>query len=189
MLVNLYGILFSFIITLLKYFSPHICESANKKIFGNVSNANYMKLRDELRNLLKTQQTIDQVDDFAQYALVQRKINKINDQIESEIKQNRTAKLTTSSYIKVTYNAALILSSILFIWFNRDKPIVDLSSLVANPSQNTIFYPFDSLMAFPSIGHQNSVGLTAWLFTTNRLFDIALNRISRRSPVSASNRS
>jgi hypothetical protein len=186
--INVNGIIFSFIITLLKYFSAHICMFINKKLFQKSTSQKFAQLRDELRELIKVQQKIDQIDEFAQHALIQRKINKINDQIENEIKQNRSAKLTTNSYIKLTYNIVLVVLSILLIWFNKDKPIIDLSSTIDSSTNTTIFYPFDSLMAFPSVSRRNSIGLTVWLFTTNRLLDIVFNKINLSRPVFIKNK-
>lgn len=200
---NLFAILLSLAVSILRHFSTAVCALiANLGIFRH-QNKEYKALCAEITKLKADQLLIDQINNFAEHALLQRKINKLQDQIDKHVDSHRKKVIKFQMYIKGAYNVALVIMSLILIWHSRDKPIVDFSSLVSHisneatlmPSSNesvpllnttpktTIFYPFDMLFAFPNLNRPNTIGVTAWLFITNRFLDIFLNKINFRSKV------
>jgi len=55
---------------------------------------NLKQLYAELRELTKEREEISMVDQFAQYAIVDRKINKVNDKIQQLKAESRTKNLS-----------------------------------------------------------------------------------------------
>jgi len=184
-IVNNEAILLSISISLLKYFSSSLCKIiTDLRIFKHES-ADYKRLFSEIKELKKELNKIDQVNDFVNYALTQRKINKIQEKLDNEIKLFRKTSMKRTMYTKFFYNSFLVLLSIYFIWNNKNKPIIDFTMLInknetlINNSQGaTIFYPFDFIFSFPNFSLSNSIGVTIWLFILNRFMDILYNMIS-----------
>ena len=178
---NSEAILLSILITFLKYFSTSLCKLlTNLKLFKSET-AEYKRLNAELKDLKNELRSIDQVGNFVEYALTQRKMNKVQEMLNKEIDAFRKRSLKTTMYIKFAYKALIIILSVYLILNNKNKPIIDFTSLIERNNQNmtiaTIFYPFDFLFSFPNFSLTNSIGVTVWLFILSRSMDILLNKI------------
>jgi hypothetical protein len=189
MIVNTEAIFLSILISLLKYFSTNLCKFLTnlKKLFKSETNE-YKIIYTEILQLKQQQNAIDQVNNFVDYALIQRKINKLQEKLDKEKNSLRTITLKQTMYIKFFYNSLIVILSLYLIWNNKNKPIIDFTSLVQKTLLNetlsttttnlTIFYPFDFLFSFPNLNLTNSIGVTIWLFITNRFLDILFNKLA-----------
>lgn len=91
--INYYAIILSLGILILKRFSTNICKVI--QLFFNKSETHGLKkYYDELSELKKERDDVSMIDSFAQYALIDRKINKIMDQIQIHKNETRTKNLS-----------------------------------------------------------------------------------------------
>lgn len=107
-----------------------------------------------------------------------RKINKITEEIQSHKNKMRSVRLTSLMYIKGIYSIIIILISVNLIWKNLDKPLINFSSLKSVNQDLNIFFPLNYFLSFPYNSLANSFGVTFWLFILNRIFDVISNKIS-----------
>lgn len=191
--VNNEAIILSILISFLKYFSTSLCKLITSlKIFKRET-SEYKRLFCEIRVLKNELQKVDQVNNFVDYALTQRKINKLQEKLDNEVNLFRKNSMKQAMYIKILYNTMLVLLSIYLIWNNKNKPIIDFTILINKTSLNetlagtvnsvgssatTIFYPFDFIFSFPNFSLSNSIGVTIWLFILNRFMDILYNKVT-----------
>ena len=182
--VNNEAILLSILISLLKYFSSGLCKIITNLSLLKRESAEYKRLFNEIKKLNTELRAIDQVNDFVNYALTQRKINKLQEMLDNEIKLFRKTSMKLTMYIKFLYKSMLVLLSIYLIWNYKSKPIVDFTMLIhknetlVDSTTGTIFYPFDFIFSFPNFTLTNSIGVTIWLFILNRFMDIFYNKIN-----------
>jgi hypothetical protein len=189
--INFYTLVLSFCINLLKRLSSKISQRIQAKIYP-FENENLKDLQEKSTAARKERDSYNPVDQFAAYSLANRKLNKFLDKNQEEINKIRSKRMQFMMYFNIIYNLLVILCSIILIWTNYDKPVIDFSGFMNNIYKQTndtynneldeqpkarLFYPLDWLISFPNTKKTNTVGLTLWILITNRLFDIFLNKI------------
>ncbi|KAG8450201.1 hypothetical protein GDO86_002731 [Hymenochirus boettgeri] len=126
-------------------------------------------MRSEIQSMRQELSTISMMDEFAKYARLERKINKLTDQLKTHVK-SRTAQLSKIKWVVsiVFYvsQAALMIS---LIWKYYLEPVTVLPSKWITP--------LERLVAFPT-GIAGGVGITCWLVVCNKVVAILLYPIS-----------
>lgn len=188
--INFTAIVISFLINFLKRYSQKVCTYVINKIYSSPEAGEMATLNNEVKRLKKERDQYNQIDEFAKYTLVERKLNKVLDKIKASKNDIRTTKMSKMIYFKIGYFVVISLFSIALIWYYYDKPIIDFDSYV-NSNQNqtkddvksnfVIFYPLNNFLSFPATHKQNSIGVTFWLFFVNRFIEIFLNKFSSLS--------
>ena len=177
--LNYLAIILSLLINLLKRYSSKISNLCVAKFF--LQGADEMtELKAELIKLRRERDSYSPIDEFAKYALVDRKINKLVDKLKESRSGASAQRMKKIMYFNGAIMTIIVLMSIVLIWTNNSKPIVNFDHLENSQdgSSRRIFFPLDSFLAFPSIHFKNSIGVTAWLFILNRSMDIFINKIS-----------
>ncbi|XP_016298892.1 tail-anchored protein insertion receptor WRB isoform X2 [Sinocyclocheilus anshuiensis] len=128
-----------------------------------------MEMRMEIQNMKMELSTVSMMDEFARYARLERKINKMTDQLKTLVK-SRTAQQAKMKWIVniVFYilQAALMIS--LILKYYAEPVTVVPSKWIA---------PLERLVAFPS-GIAGGVGITCWLVVCNKVVAIILHAVS-----------
>lgn len=201
--INAVAIFFSFIINILKRYSSKVCSFLIEKLYNFTETAEINSLNQEIKVLIREKDSFNPIDEFAKYALVDRKLNKALDKLQVQKSKIRSVKMKKMVYFNVIYNFVIGAMSVYLIYKNYDKPIIDFSNLVetysygqteginqddlnfngtktssTSSSDPIIFYPLHNFLSFPSTHKKNSIGVTVWLFLVNRSIDICLNKFS-----------
>lgn len=144
----------------------------------------------DIEKLAEEKNSYNPMDQFAKYTLVERKIIPLNDKIQDIKSKIRSDRMKKAMYLKFSFTAIIIILSIILIWNNYEKPIIDFngllrksytnddSSISDNNHQLSMFFPLNRFLSFPCKNQMNSIGVTAWLFIVNRTIDIITNKIS-----------
>ncbi|XP_033002936.1 tail-anchored protein insertion receptor WRB isoform X2 [Lacerta agilis] len=127
------------------------------------------QMRSEIQNMKQELSTISMMDEFARYARLERKINKMTDKLKTHVK-TRTAQLAKIKWvINIVFyilQAALMIS---LIWKYYSEPVTVLPS--------KWLAPLERLVAFPT-GVAGGVGITCWLVVCNKVVAIMLHPFS-----------
>jgi hypothetical protein len=192
--INFIAIISSLLINILKRFTSKL-----SLILVSYLNKNEIKeitdLKSEIDKLYKERNSYNQIDEFAKYALVDRKINKLLDKIQTSKNTQRKNKMRQIMYMNIFLTLVILIMSIFLIWSNRNKPIIDFSGLFnfASSKQSSgeydiinsnIFYPLNNLFSFPCTNKPNSIGFTIWLVIVNRLFDVIFYKFGSQDQTS-----
>ncbi|KAM4701684.1 guided entry of tail-anchored proteins factor 1 [Discoglossus pictus] len=128
-----------------------------------------LQMRSEIQNMKKELSSFSMMDEFARYARLERKINKMTDKLKTHVKA-RTAQLSkikwVVSIIFYMLQAALMIT---LIWKYYAEPVTVLPS--------KWIAPLERLVAFPT-GIAGAVGITCWLVVCNKVVAIMLYPIS-----------
>jgi hypothetical protein len=195
--INVLAIIFSFVINFLKRYSSKVCSFLIDKLYNFTETTEINSLNVEIKALIREKDQFNPIDEFAKYALADRKLNKALDKLQVHKTNIRSVKMKKMFYFNMVYTFIIGVISVALIWKNYDKPIIDFSSIITKDSSaqplvdnlilnntNTekifngpiIFYPLNNLLSFPSTHKKNSIGVTAWLFLVNRSIEIFLNK-------------
>ncbi|XP_062906426.1 guided entry of tail-anchored proteins factor 1 [Mobula hypostoma] len=124
-----------------------------------------LQMRIEIGNMKQELATISMMDEFARYARLERKINKMTDKLKTHVK-TRTAQLAKIKWVVniVFYivQAALMIS---LIWKYYSEPVTVLP--------HKWIAPLERMVAFPT-GVAGGVGITCWLLVCNKVVAVAL---------------
>ncbi|KAK8398251.1 hypothetical protein O3P69_003866 [Scylla paramamosain] len=94
------------------------------------------------------------VDQFANYARIQRKINSLNQQYKTKVSERsigqQRVQLTVGGIIKTVVG----LSCLWLVWENRSEPVVSLP--------DTLVWPLGPLLSFPSCQY-GEISVVVWL--------------------------
>lgn len=114
-----------------------------------------VKLRNEINDYQKELNKISMVDEFARYAKIQRRQNKVKQELKS-MDDSKNYFLIKIKYVTlfVVYVLNGILTSYL-MWNYRYEPLLMLPS-------TEIFYPVGWILSFPT-GVSGGIGLTPWM--------------------------
>ncbi|CAM2096896.1 unnamed protein product [Caretta caretta] len=127
------------------------------------------QMRADIQNMKQELSTISMMDEFARYARLERKINKMTDKLKTHVKA-RTAQLAKIKWvINIVFyilQAALMIS---LIWKYYSEPVTVLPS--------KWLAPLERLVAFPT-GVAGGVGITCWLVVCNKVVAIMLHPFS-----------
>ncbi|XP_051870308.1 guided entry of tail-anchored proteins factor 1 [Pristis pectinata] len=128
-----------------------------------------LQMRIEIGNMKQELATISMMDEFARYARLERKINKMTDKLKTHVK-TRTAQLAKIKWVVniVFYivQAALMIS---LIWKYYSEPVTVLP--------HKWIAPLERMVAFPT-GVAGGVGITCWLLVCNKVVAVALQPFS-----------
>lgn len=126
-------------------------------------------MRTEIQGMKLELSAISMMDEFARYARLERKINKMTDKLKTHVK-SRTAQLAkvkwVISIVFYIFQAALMVS---LIWKYYSEPVTVLPS--------RWIAPLERLVAFPT-GVAGGVGITCWLVVCNKVVAILLHPVS-----------
>ncbi|XP_063303261.1 guided entry of tail-anchored proteins factor 1 [Pelobates fuscus] len=127
------------------------------------------QMRSEIQTMRQELSAISMMDEFAKYARLERKINKMTDKLKTHVKA-RSAQLAkikwVVSIVFYVIQAALMIS---LIWKYYSEPVTVLPS--------KWIAPLERLVAFPT-GIAGGVGITCWLVVCNKVVAIMLYPIS-----------
>jgi hypothetical protein len=177
--LNWFAIILSLLINLIKRFSTKLANLACSKLYSFQTNELNVYIS-EITALKRERDSYNPIDEFAKYALCDRKINKLMDKVKESKSDLSAQRMKKIMYFKGFFVILISLMSILLIWSNYNHPIFDFSELITknNLDENlSVFYPLDRILSFPNLHLRNSIGVTAWLFILNRFLDIFLNKI------------
>lgn len=187
--INLFAIFLSFIINLSKRYSTKLCSYFLSKYYS-FETREVNEFLYQLKILKKERDAFNPIDEFAKFALVDRKINKLNDKLKENKGKTQSDRMKKMMYFNVAFTIFTVLMSIVLIWGNYDKPIIDFTSMLNSKTRDSnidtslnIFFPLNKLLSFPNKERNNSIGVTAWLFIVNRFIDIVVNKINTFSIV------
>ncbi|XP_030059694.1 guided entry of tail-anchored proteins factor 1 isoform X1 [Microcaecilia unicolor] len=123
------------------------------------------QMRAEIQNMKQELSTISMMDEFARYARLERKINKMTDKLKTHVK-TRTAQLAKVKWvINIGFYILQAALMITLIWKYYLEPVTILPS--------KWIAPLERLVAFPT-GVTGGVGITCWLVVCNKVVSIML---------------
>ncbi|XP_064841101.1 guided entry of tail-anchored proteins factor 1-like [Oncorhynchus masou masou] len=126
-------------------------------------------MRAEIQEMKKEHNSVSMMDEFARYARLERKINKMTDKLKTHVKSRTAQQAKMKWMVNIGFyilQAALMIS---LIWkYYADPVTVVPSKWIA---------PLEQLVAFPS-GVAGGVGITCWLVVCNKVASIGLHAIS-----------
>lgn len=126
-------------------------------------------MRSEIQNMKQELSTISMMDEFARYARLERKINKMTDKLKTHVK-TRTAQLAKIKWvINIVFYILQATLMISLIWKYYSDPVTQVSS--------KWLAPLERLVAFPT-GVAGGVGITCWLVVCNKVVAIMLHPFS-----------
>ena len=178
MSINYFAIFLSLLINLIKRYSTKLSNFAASNLFS--FNANEINdYKSELTKLYREREAYNPIDEFAKYALCDRKINKLLDKLRENKSELSTHRMKKIMYMNGVLMFLIALMSIVLIWTNYNHPIIDFNSLLKaekEESRLSVFFPLNRFLSFPNLHLRDSIGVTAWLFILNRFLDIFINK-------------
>ncbi|NXD96692.1 WRB protein, partial [Chaetorhynchus papuensis] len=129
------------------------------------------QMRAEIQTMKQELATISMMDEFARYARLERKINKMTDKLKTHgtvpcLLPFPKGKAFSGSEKHSVNSAALMIS---LIWKYYSEPVTVLPS--------KWLAPLERLVAFPT-GVAGGVGITCWLVVCNKVVAIMLHPFS-----------
>jgi hypothetical protein len=179
--LNYLAIVLSILIYLVRRFMSKISAFLVAKFVSFQTNE-LKDLRDELAKLKRERDSFNPIDEFAKYALTDRKINKLVDKMKSSKSELSSQRMKKIMYCNGFLVACMVIMSITLMWFNSAHPVVNFADENNSiPSdEESIFYPLNGFLSLPSKHEVNSIGVFTWIFIINRFLDIVVNKC--RSP-------
>ncbi|KAL7301697.1 hypothetical protein TKK_0005696 [Trichogramma kaykai] len=111
--------------------------------------------RAEMLDLKTQMNSISMVDEFAKYARLQRKYNKLNDQLKDKLNDNTQQRLKVRFFLNCGLKTFTILVSAILVFIYRYEPVIRYSE--------GLFFPFESILSWPT-GQENCISLPMWMF-------------------------
>ncbi|KAJ7996066.1 hypothetical protein DPEC_G00233220 [Dallia pectoralis] len=143
---------------LVKTLLPSISSYLFKAFQNNVEDE--MEMRAEIQAMKKELSSINMMDEFARYARLERKINKITDKLKTYVKSRTGQQAKIKWVINIVYYILQAVLMISLIWKYYADPVMVLPSKWISP--------LERMVAFPS-GVAGGVGITCWLIVCNKL--------------------
>uniref|UniRef100_A0A2H8U051 Guided entry of tail-anchored proteins factor 1 n=1 Tax=Melanaphis sacchari TaxID=742174 RepID=A0A2H8U051_9HEMI len=132
-------------------------------------NKEHKKLVDEISVLKKEQSTISIVKEFAKHTKLQRRINKLKEELKIHIKENSSKNLKIKFICKVSLYAFSVILNLLFVYYNYHKTV--LRELPTN-----WFLPLSWLVRWPS-SQVGTMSFVFWYSITNCVAKVTTNNI------------
>ncbi|XP_013993279.1 guided entry of tail-anchored proteins factor 1 isoform X2 [Salmo salar] len=144
------------------------CQIWLSKVFQkNVEDE--MEMRAAIQAMKKELSSINMMDEFARYARLERKINKMTDKLKTYVK-SRTGQQTKIKWVvNIVYYILQAVLMISLIWKYYADPVTVLPSKWISP--------LERMVAFPS-GVAGGVGITCWLVVCNKVVAIILQAVA-----------
>ncbi|XP_048853727.1 guided entry of tail-anchored proteins factor 1 [Brienomyrus brachyistius] len=127
-----------------------------------------LEMRKEIQDMKKELSSISMMDEFARYARLERKINKMTDKLKSLVKSRAAYQAKVKWVVNIVYHVLQAVLMISLIWKYYASPVTVL------PSQWIV--PLERLVAFPS-GVPGGVGITCWLVVCNKVVALLLQPV------------
>uniref|UniRef100_A0A673CFI2 Guided entry of tail-anchored proteins factor 1 n=2 Tax=Sphaeramia orbicularis TaxID=375764 RepID=A0A673CFI2_9TELE len=156
-----------FLCNLMKTLLPSISSFLSKMVQKDAEQESEM--RTEIQEMKKEQSSISMMDEFARYARLERKINKMTDQLKTHVKSRTAQQAKMKWVVNIVFyilQAALMIS--LIYKYYSDPVTVVPSRWIA---------PVERLVAFPT-GVAGGVGITCWLVVCNKVVTLGLHAVS-----------
>ncbi|CAL1571941.1 unnamed protein product [Knipowitschia caucasica] len=156
-----------FVCNLMKALLPSISSILSKMLQKDADQESEM--RAEIQNLKREQFSISMMDEFARYARLERKINKLTDQLKTHVKSRTGHQAKMKWFVNIVFyivQGALMIS---LIWKYYSDPVTVVPS--------RWIAPVERLVAFPT-GVAGGVGITCWLVVCNKVVSLGLNAVS-----------
>uniref|UniRef100_A0A2S2PQY0 Guided entry of tail-anchored proteins factor 1 n=1 Tax=Schizaphis graminum TaxID=13262 RepID=A0A2S2PQY0_SCHGA len=132
-------------------------------------NKEHKKLVNEISVLKNEQSQISIVKEFAKHTKLQRRINKLNEELKTHIRENSSKNLKTKFMCKVSLYAFSILLNFLFVYYNYHKTV--LRELPTN-----WFIPLSWLVRWPS-SQVGTMSFVFWYSITNCVAKVTTNNL------------
>ncbi|XP_033231098.1 tail-anchored protein insertion receptor WRB-like [Belonocnema kinseyi] len=114
-------------------------------------------LRIELINIKQEMNQISMIDEFPKYAKLQRKYNKLENELKKRVNNRVASRMKIHVTItSITYALNVILISVL-VYMYRNEPVVVLPNGMLSPLENIFKWPGS---------YANGISLTMWIFMT-----------------------
>ncbi|XP_043927399.1 guided entry of tail-anchored proteins factor 1-like isoform X2 [Protopterus annectens] len=116
-----------------------MCEETSKLLQKDAEQESGMRL--EIQNMKQELSSISMMDEFARYARLERKINKMTDRLKTHVKA-RTAQLAKIKWVVnivfYVFQAALMVT---LIWKYYSEPVIVLPSKWVAPLERLVAFP------------------------------------------------
>ncbi|XP_022081860.1 tail-anchored protein insertion receptor WRB-like [Acanthaster planci] len=146
------------ILQLSGHFIPFVVKQVMKVLFQDSEMERSIKV--QMKNLVEEQSKLHVKEEFPKFARIDRKINKLRDELK-KIRQSKTAKSFTISWgLTIALNSLQTVCLVSLIWMYRYEPL-----LVLNEDW---FWPLSWFIAFPS-GVPGAIGITCWILICNNV--------------------
>ncbi|XP_042182734.1 guided entry of tail-anchored proteins factor 1 isoform X2 [Oncorhynchus tshawytscha] len=147
--------------------SPSHQNDLSKVFQKNVEDE--IEMRAAIQAMKKELSSINMMDEFARYARLERKINKMTDKLKTYVK-SRTGQQTKIKWVvNIVYYILQAVLMISLIWKYYVDPVTVLPSKWISP--------LERMVAFPS-GVAGGVGITCWLVVCNKVVAIILQAVA-----------
>ncbi|KAL7400919.1 hypothetical protein ABVT39_019929 [Epinephelus coioides] len=156
-----------FLCNLMKTLLPTISSFLSKMVQKDAEQDSEM--RAEIQEMKKEQASISMMDEFARYARLERKINKMTDKLKTHVKSRTAQQAKMKWVVNIVFyilQAALMIS---LIWKYYSDPVTVVPS--------KWIAPVERLVAFPT-GVAGGVGITCWLVVCNKVVTLGLHAVS-----------
>ncbi|XP_049433306.1 guided entry of tail-anchored proteins factor 1 isoform X2 [Epinephelus fuscoguttatus] len=156
-----------FLCNLMKTLLPTISSFLSKMVQKDAEQESEM--RAEIQEMKKEQASISMMDEFARYARLERKINKMTDKLKTHVKSRTAQQAKMKWVVNIVFyilQAALMIS---LIWKYYSDPVTVVPS--------KWIAPVERLVAFPT-GVAGGVGITCWLVVCNKVVTLGLHAVS-----------
>ncbi|KAJ8027108.1 Tail-anchored protein insertion receptor WRB [Holothuria leucospilota] len=117
-----------------------------------------LHLQAELRKLKEEQDRIDIKDEFAKHAKLQRKMNKVTDELKSIRNSKFKRHLIIQWGVTIFLHFVHKLCYLMVIWSLREKPVIQM--------KYEWTWPIGSILAFPC-GQPGAIGITWWVVASS----------------------
>ncbi|KAG8237217.1 hypothetical protein J437_LFUL016054 [Ladona fulva] len=147
---SLISVLSAFVPLFVKILIPWIYRKSKQEI----------QLQEEAFELRKQMSEISMVDEFAKHAKLQRKLNKVNDELKKLANERLASSMKGKLY--ATYSLRLLFTLLLpcIIWFYRAVPVIVF------PKER--LWPVSEILSWPT-GVPGGISVAVWIFVTNRV--------------------
>uniref|UniRef100_A0A3Q3MZX6 Guided entry of tail-anchored proteins factor 1 n=1 Tax=Mastacembelus armatus TaxID=205130 RepID=A0A3Q3MZX6_9TELE len=139
------------------------------------------EMRAEIQEMKKEQSSISMMDEFARYARLQRKINKMTDKLKTHGERQKTAQQAKMKWIvNIAFyilQAALMIS---LIWKYYSEPVTVVPSRWIAPVERNpvLFFKHTNWVSTPCLCCcflSGGVGITCWLVVCNKVVTLGLH--------------
>ncbi|XP_060054713.1 guided entry of tail-anchored proteins factor 1 [Erinaceus europaeus] len=127
------------------------------------------QMRAEIQGMKQELAAVNMMDEFARYARLERRINKMTDRLKTHVKA-RTAQLAKIKWVvSVSFYVLQAVLMVSLIWKYYSVPVAVVPSKWVTP--------LDRLVAFPT-RVAGGVGITCWILVCNKVVAVALHPFS-----------
>ncbi|XP_036976750.1 guided entry of tail-anchored proteins factor 1 isoform X1 [Acanthopagrus latus] len=127
------------------------------------------EMRAEVQEMKKEQSSISMMDEFARYARLERKINKMTDKLKTHVKSRTAQQAKMKWVVNIVFYILQAAVMISLIWKYYSDPVTVVPS--------KWIAPVERLVAFPT-GVAGGVGITCWLVVCNKVVTLGLHAVS-----------